>query len=466
MNSSRLGSHAVVIGGSIAGLVSARVLSDYFDKVTILERDLAPTGPDARKGAPQMRHAHILLNAANMTLEGFFPGITAELTAAGASLIDCGVDAVIHHYGNWKPRVEVGFHAICCSRPFLEWHVRRRTEALPNVEVRYGVPVDALKTNERKDTVTGVIVKKEDQEETIAADLVVDAAGRGTRTPRWLESLGYGRPVEQEVKVDLAYTSRIYERPPNIPGKWKVMAIYWRPPGQRGGFLFDIEHDRWIASFPGYFKDHCPTDEAGFLEFAKSLPAPDIYDAIRNAKPLSEIVTHKMPSSRWFRYDKMSRLPERLLMVGDSVVSLNPVYGQGMLMSVQGIKEVARLLEKRARKRQGLQGLPQAAQAKIAQTILPAWLLSTTMDLRNPKAIGERPLGFGLVQRILGDVIDVSSLDPDACRVFYEMLHMRQGFGAILDRRLLGPLLKYSVRNAFAHPNKQFAYQPMPVVPE
>lgn len=461
----QFGAHAIVMGGSIAGLVAARVLSDWFTKVTVIERDPRPEGPEPRKGAPQMRHAHILLAGAIEPIREWYPGIIEELAEAGALRIDAGADVVINHYGAWKPRFVAGIPTIGCSRSLLEWHLRRRTEAISNIEILYEHVAENLVTNENRDSVTGVVVKGAGKETTVAADLVVDAAGRGTRAPRWLEALGYERPFEQEVKVELAYTSRMYERPDTVEGNWKALAIYSRLPGQRGAFVFEIEQKRWLVSFPGYFKDHCPTDEEGFLAFAKSLPVPDAYEAIRNAKPLTDPVVHKIPSSRWFRYDRMKRFPERFLVVGDSVVSLNPLYGQGMLVSIQGLRDVNALLAQRANENQGLNGFPLVAQKKIAAAVLPSWMLSTTMDLRHPKTMGDRPFGLGAAQRIFADLIDLTSVDPAACQVFYEMLHMVRGPEAILDRRVLFPLLGYTIKASFVPVEKRIRAGVMPPAP-
>ena len=461
----QLGAHAVVIGGSIAGLAAARILSEHFGKVTVIERDPAPQGPEARKGAPQMRHAHALLGAANFTLEKMYPGIITQMERAGALLIDSAADVAMYQYGGWKPRFVAGFQTLNASRPFLEWHIRKRTESIANVEVRHERVVDRLLTTSSGERVTGVVVKYGAHETNLLADLVVDAAGRGTRAPRWLEAMGYERPIEQEVKVDLAYTSRIYEKPGNFAGDWRGLGIYSRLPGHRAAFIFEVEHGHWVVSFPGYFKDHCPTDEEGLLAYARSLPVPDAYEAIRHAKPLTDIAIHKVPSSRWFRYDKMTRFPERFIAIGDSVSSLNPAFGQGMLVSLQGVDKLSMLLAERVIKRQGLYGLPLEAQVKIAEVVLPAWLLSTTMDLRYPQTVGDRPFGIGTVQRIFVDMLDMTSMNEDACRVFYDMLHMRRGPEALFDRRMLLPLLEYMATSPFIPLDKRIRSGPRPLAP-
>ena len=149
-----------------------------------------------------------------------------------------------------------------------------------------------------------------DGERVLEGDLVVDASGRGSRAPQWLEALGYGRPDEEQVGIDLGYTSRFYERPAGFDD-WKILVLNGRPPeAKRSGFISNVEGGRsMVRSLNGYFGDHPPTDEAGFLEFARGLPTPDIHEYIRNAKPLTQPVTHRIPTSRWLHYERMRACP-------------------------------------------------------------------------------------------------------------------------------------------------------------
>lgn len=454
----QLGRHAIVIGGSVAGLVGARVLSDHFAEVTVIERDARPAGPEPRKGAPQMRHAHALFEPASKGLEAMFPAFLEELRAAGALFTDCGNGYPLYQYGAWKPRFKAGFDGITCSRPLIEWLVRQRTEALPNVKIRYEHAVEDLLTSPDRGRVTGVRAKGAAGEEALSADLVLDTAGRGTRVPRWLDALGYGRPEEQAVGVDLAYVSQLFERRSDARRDWNAVVVMSRAPGRRGGFLFAVEGERWIASLPGLFGDHCPTDTAGFLEFARSLPVPVIYDTLKSAPPLSEPAIHKVPSSRWFHYEKMGRLPEGLVMLGDSICAFNPVYGQGITVSVQ----CARELEAELSARRDLDGLPSLFQKRLVKVIGPAWMLSTTMDLRYPEATGERPPGTSTVQWLFANFLDMASVDERACRLLYDLMHMRRGPEAFLKPDMLFPLLAYCTKSLFLPLEKRINPGSMP----
>lgn len=440
--------HAVVIGGSVAGLLCARVLSDHFARVTVLERDPRPDGPEPRKGAPQMRHVHALLDAASRGMDELFPGLIEELRGAGAVMMDAASGATCQ-YGRWKPRFKIGFDFVMCSRPLIEWHLRKRVETLPNVTIRYEHVAEDLILDQARERIAGVRVKGAEGEESLSADLVLDAAGRGSRVPRWLDALGYGRPEEQEVGVDLAYVTCLFERPRDFRGGWPALVVSSRPPGKRGCFILEVEGGRWLASMTGLFGDHCPTDPEGFLRFARSMPVPDAYEALKDATPLTAPALLKIPSSRWYHYESMKRFPEGLLLVGDSVCALNPIYGQGITVSVQAAKELQTTLARSAREGGGLRGLSMAFQKRLATLVGMAWTLSTTMDLRSPEATGKRPPGIGAVQWIFANLMDVTSDDEKACRIFYEMMHMRRGPEAFFHPDLLIPLLRHCAKSPF-----------------
>ncbi len=441
---------AIVIGGSIAGLLSARVLADYFEKVVILEREPLPDGPEPRKGAPQGRHIHAVLEAGLKVLEELFPGLVQELEREGVDFIDMGEESVWHHCGTWKVRYESGIRTILCSRPHLEWKVRSRVTPLPNVELREGYTVEELLTDDSRARVLGVKVKGPEGEQTLQADLVVDASGRGSRAPQWLEALGHGQPEEEQVGVDMAYTSRFYERPADFDA-WKIMAVYARAPeARRSGFVANVEGNRWIVSLNGYFGDHPPTDDAGFLEFARNLPVPHLYEAIRQAKPLTQPVTFKISASRWLHYERMERFPEGFVLLGDAVCAFNPIYGQGMTVISLGARMLGKCMAEQARSTPGdMRGLSRRFHKKLAGVISLSWFLATTMDLRYPQTRGKRPFGLGLVQWSIMNLLDLTSLDREACQEFYKLLHLRGGMELLLKPKLVLSLLTYSLKSLF-----------------
>ncbi len=442
---------AVVIGGSMAGLLGARVLADYFQEVIVLERDSATDGPEARKGVPQGRHAHGLLDAGLQVIDGLFPGLVQQMYAEGAERMDMGRDSAWCTAGSWKPRYVSGIELILCTRTWLEWKVRGRVATLPQVKLREGCSVEGLLTEDSGTRVVGVKVRTSEGEETLSADLVVDTGGRGSRAPSWLESLGYGKPEEEKVGLRLAYTSQFFEPPPNYQADWKLMAVFPRAPEEhKGGFIACVEGGRWLVTLHGYFGDSPPTSNEGFLEFARTLPKPDLHEALREARPLSEAVIHKVPSSRLLHYERMERFPEGFVIFGDAVCALNPVYGQGMTVCSLSARLLGDIVAAQARSSPGsMKGLSRRFQHKLARLISIPWMMGTTMDLKFPQAEGQRFMGLGLLHWGFGTLIDLTSVSTLACRQFYEVMHMRRGMEALLRPDLLAAFAAYGLKSLF-----------------
>jgi 2-polyprenyl-6-methoxyphenol hydroxylase-like FAD-dependent oxidoreductase len=218
----RIGDRAVVLGASLAGLLAARVLVDAYAHVTVIDRDQLPETSMHRRGIPHGRHVHALLARGQQALEELLPGLTAELVAHGAPAGDVLANARWYLSGHRLRQAHTGLVALCASRPFLEGHVRARVRALPNVEFLDSCDVVGLAATPDGRRVTGVrMLRRADgsaEEELVGADLVVDATGRGSRTPVWLQALGYARPAEEQVRIGLGYATRTYRLPPDVLG--------------------------------------------------------------------------------------------------------------------------------------------------------------------------------------------------------------------------------------------------------
>ncbi len=253
-----------------------------------------------------------------------------------------------------------------------------------------------------------------------SADLVVDASGRGSRTPQWLEQLGFGKPAETEVKVDVGYASRFYRKPMNAPADWTGLMIYPKPPETRLGVMFPVEDDRWMLTLVGWFGDHPPTDESGFLEFAASLPVPVLYDAIKNAEPLSPIVPHRFPSNRRRLYERVARFPDGLVVLGDALCSFNPIYGQGMTTGALGVK----LLDESLRATGLQRGFSQQYQRKLGKVIDSPWMLTTTEDFRNPSTEGRRAWWTPALCWYTARIHRLTWSDRYVARRFLEVMHL------------------------------------------
>ena len=417
--------HAIVLGASMAGLLTARVLSDHFARVTLLERDAVADRPEARKGQPQTRHLHGLLASGLATMTRYFPDLPAALEAGGAVVGDFGETMQWHTYGGYRQRFSMGVKSALMSRPFLESLVRTRTVARPNITLVDNCAVRKLVVTADHSRVTGVEVEHRGDAESVevlADDLVVDCTGRGSRTPQWLAELGYDAPAESEVKVNVGYATQIFRRNPDDPRStdWILMTPE-APRETRFGGMFPIEGDRWIVSMGGWAGDHAPTDAAGFLEYARSLPAPDIYNIMRASEPLSDVYPYKFASSLRRHYEKLARFPVGYLVLGDAICSFNPTYGQGMTSAAM---QAAALDELLAQREGALDGIAPLFFKRAAKVIDTPWQLAVGEDFRYPQTTGPKPAGVDLLNRYVAAVHRATLVDPEVGRAFGKVMNL------------------------------------------
>jgi 2-polyprenyl-6-methoxyphenol hydroxylase-like FAD-dependent oxidoreductase len=334
------------------------------------------------------------------------------------------------------------------SRPLLESHIRRCVAGIPNVRLFDNWQVLGLiGAFNHRCGITGVRVRPRgnyaQNEEWLPATLVVDASGRGSQTPFWLAALGYPPVEETLVKIDVGYATRIYRRPESAPVHWKALGIYPWPPGmKRAGYLFPIEGNAWMATLSGCLHDHPPADEAGFLAFARSLARPDMYEAIKDAEPLSAVAIHKFPASRRRHYEQSACLPDGLVVLGDAACSFNPVYGQGMTVAALEACALRTSLEQQLRGPVGnMAGFSHRFQKDLARVIEVPWLLAASEDLRYPATEGKRPFGMHVLQAYTQRVCRLTAADPFVTESFCEVLNMLKPPGALFHPRILFPAL-------------------------
>ncbi|MCC6770603.1 MAG: FAD-binding monooxygenase [Gemmatimonadaceae bacterium] len=435
--------HAIVLGGSMAGLLAARVLSDHLEHVTLIERDPLPDENGPRKGVPQGRHVHGLLASGLNQLCRYFPGLRDALTADGAIIADMAERVRWHQRGAYKARFVSGYEGAFLSRTLLEQHVRRRVRALPNVTTLDATDVERFSWNEEHSRVTGVMLRAPRSLTTPAldADIVIDATGRGSRTPGWIEQAGYVRAPERSVKIDIGYATRVYRRTPDdLPDADAVIISAAPPTSRRMGVLFPAEGDRWICMLGGWHGDHAPTDPAGYLRFAEGLGAQDIHRIIARAEPISEISTHRFPSSRRCHYERLRRFPEGLLVLGDAVSSFNPSYGQGMTSAALQAAALDRLM--RDRRGRSLDGLWREYFRDVARVVSIPWDVVSGEDFRFRETTGARPPLVGLINRYVGQVQKASSTDPVVFTAFLHVMNMQKVPQSVLAPRVAWRVLR------------------------
>ncbi len=422
----------------MAGLLAARVLADHFARVTIVERDVLLDGATSRKGVPQARHAHALLARGERILEELFPGLVGELVTAGAAMVDVVADARWYQPGGYRARFSSGLMSVVVSRPLLEAGVRRRILGLPNVTVRSATAVTGLVTSTDRLRVNAVMIASHHasgQEEALTADLVVDASGRGSHAPAWLESLGFERPEEDRIMIGVGYVTRIFERRAgDLPGARVVIVQPTPPHEKRIGVLLPIEGDRWIVTLGGWLGDHAPTDLEGFRAFARTLPAPEIHNVISVAKPLDEGAVYTFPMNVRRRYERLTCMPEGYIVIGDALCSFNPVYGQGMSVSAMEAMELARCLREAS---PGLRGLPGTFYRRAAAVIDMPWQMAAAADFAYPAVTGQKARGTDLLNWYVGQVQRTATYERGVCRSLVEVTNLLKPPSALFAPRIV-----------------------------
>jgi pimeloyl-ACP methyl ester carboxylesterase/2-polyprenyl-6-methoxyphenol hydroxylase-like FAD-dependent oxidoreductase len=432
-----IGDRAVVIGAGMGGLLAARALGDHFEQVTVIERDALPSDIAPRRAIPQGRHAHALLARGHACLEELFPGLTAQLLAAGAQPYRALGQLRFSLGGHQLARGDVGRDSIVASRPLIEAHVRRRLCEVENVELVDRCDAVGLTATAGRDRITGVRIARRasgSADETIAADLVAVATGRGGRLSAWLEPLGFQRPAEQRIDVDFAYASCHLQLEPGVLGEDRLVLIGARPGVPRTLALFAQEQGRWVLTLGGYAGHHPPRDRDGFLAFAASVAPPDVSEAIHAATALDEIAGHGFPANVRRRY---GRLPRGLVPIGDAICAFNPIYGQGM--TVAALEAVAL----RDCLRQGADQLERRYLAAADRIVDPAWQFAAGADLAQPLVPGRRALRVRLVNAYLRRLFRSAARDEELATAFVRVSGMIDRPEALLRpgvaRRVLRP---------------------------
>jgi 2-polyprenyl-6-methoxyphenol hydroxylase-like FAD-dependent oxidoreductase len=426
----------VVLGGGMAGLFAARVLSDHFDEVILIDRDDVPETPHTRNGVPQGKHFHALLPGGLKIASELFPGFTHDLVSAGA--VSCVAGQDFHVYrpegrsyalATYQPEPQPMETIYFMSRPLLEHCLRQRVHGLPNVTTRYGSLVrDPLSGDER---VTGVVIEGG---ERVTADLVIDASGRNARTVQWLTALGYEAPAESVVNCDFAYASAVVR--PSDPDALDGAGFFVlpKPDGPhttRGAYVVRIEGDNWIAGLGSRFGDYPPTDVDDWRAFGRTLVSPAWDQALSTAELVTRPVGFKFPRSVRRHFERLDRFPDGLLPLGDSVCHFNPLYGQGMSAAACQAQALGHVLERRARASQGLAGLAFDFLPEAFEVTRTPWALAAAADFLDNRTTGDFPTEEMQSLAMLQLVSTLAESDADAAQLTVDIFTLVRPLSAL-----------------------------------
>ena len=412
-----VGEHAVVLGASLAGLAAAAALAERFDRVTIVERDTLPQSGECRRGIPQGRHVHILLPAGLVGLSELLPGVVDDLRARDARVMD--TTEVRFHIADGSLLLDdADLEFVGATRPLLESVVCDRVRALSGVRFLEDQDARGLLTSPDRSTVTGVRLgsPNSNTEEALAGDLVVDATGRSSRSPRWVADLGYPSPEEERLQVGIHYSTRLFRRELGDLGGCQNLVVTIPQDGRRGGVVLAVEGDRWIVTLVGLMGERPPADLDGFVEYARTLWVDDLHGLVAAAEPLGEASTGGFPSYLRRRYDRLRRFPRRYVVTGDALCSLNPVYAQGMSVAIGEARALGHTLDQHGLDRVG----PRFFQ-RTKRTLDEAWTMATGADLGYPAVEGPRPARWRLINAYVNRLLRVAHRDPVVATAFMEV---------------------------------------------
>jgi 2-polyprenyl-6-methoxyphenol hydroxylase-like FAD-dependent oxidoreductase len=434
--------HAIVMGGSLAGLLAARVLSKHFERVTIIEKDRVNHQPESRPGQPQTQHLHALLAMGLQVMTDYFPDLPEALVANGAMMNDFAQSMRWYIYGGYRSQFDIGFPVTTMSRGLLEHLICDRVLALPNIQLLDRTTVKELQPNIDRDRISGIKIEQqgaEPQSNILTADLVIDATGRNSRSSQWLGDLGYETPGESKVDVNVRYATRIYHRDPQDPHSqtWILNTPNAAKQSSFGG-MFPIEGNRWIVTVGNWHSDGIPITESNFLEFAHSLEGEDIYDIISRCESISGVIPYKFPFSLRRHYERLKRFPLGYLVLGDAVSSFNPTYGQGMTVAALEIVELDRLLTKNIAPKR----LAKTFFNRIAKVIDIPWKLSVGEDFRFPQTTGEKPIGIDLLNLYVARIHRATLLDVVVGEAFLKVMNLMAPPSDLFQPRIVWRVFK------------------------
>ncbi|OBI22789.1 oxidoreductase [Mycobacterium sp. E2327] len=436
--------HAVVIGGSIAGLCAARVLSDFYTRVSVYERDELPSAPANRATVPQDRHLHMLMARGAAEFEDLFPGLLDDMVDAGVPILENRPDCI--HLGAAGHVLGTGhtlrdeFTAYVPSRPHLEWQVRRRVQDIENVEI-IRRSVAEPRFDPARQRVTGVLLDPQGdaEPEFVAADLVVDAAGRGTRLPVWLEQWGFERPVEATIDIGINYATQQFRMPEGLIAE-KVVVAGASHDESLGLGMLHYEDRVWVLTTFGVAGAKPPATFPEMLALAGKLLPAHFNSALAQAEPVGEPAYHAFPASRWRRYHRLDRFPAGIVPLGDAVASFNPTFGQGMTMTVLQAGHLRRALQSN--------DLARELNRATARTTYPVWMMNAIGDItfHHARPKGRTPWWWRPSGALFDQFLGAAETDPVLAEWFLRRFSLLDSLYMVPPPRIVGRAMAHNMR--------------------
>ena len=424
-----LSQRAVVIGAGMGGLATAGALAQYFERVDILERDRLATSVASRSGTPQDRHPHGLLAGGLRALDQIFPGFKRDLAAAGAVPVSFAREVHFEQPDvGVLPKRDFGISVLCATRPLIELVLRRRAEAVANITLRPASRVTEIVPAAGGTGASGVqFVNGSGRSETLDADLVVDASGRGAPTLTLLDALGWDRPQMTEIGVDISYATVVVEIPRTATANWKAVLTLPDPPHLAlHAVMVPTEDGRWIIAIADHSATAWIETWDAFLEASRSLITPTVHNALRYAEPPGGIRHYRFPVSTWKHFERLPRLPRGVLPVADAFCRFNPIHGQGMSSAAKQARLLDDVLDRAVTQPDGIAAVQAGFMAEVASVLETPWTMSTSADLAFPQTRGERPDNFAEARQFEAALFRAAVADPVVHRAMIEVAQLLQ----------------------------------------
>ncbi|WP_374077964.1 FAD-dependent monooxygenase [Bdellovibrio bacteriovorus] len=400
---------ALVIGGGIAGLMAAHVLSEHFQSVIVLEKD-ASVGVDfPRGGVPQGAHLHVLLKRGQKILKDLMPEIHDDFRACPS--IDWAEDTVWENRLGEFPRYPSPVRTRSMSRPLLESRIYSHVKQNPRISF------------EREEVAEIHIDKKQvgfvrcRSQRILYADLVILAGGQYFPMKRIFSQFPIEK-VTEALPIGITYRSMMFsEKSLSFAGFRQYYYQFSPPHDSLGAVISPVEGGRCVATIieQGARQEATP-DFQGFLSLAAKVPGGKFLRIIEKGTPLSGMSFFQKPQMHMRRFHRIKNFPENLLVLGDAFCSLNPVFGQGMTVALEQVRLLKEILGERKIKSSSFHD------SSVQRVRLPFLLSKLGSDPRD-----------GVAKRYLNQFTKRCQRSPKLHRRFLKVLHLEGSYGDLFD---------------------------------